>query len=787
MKKTRIIAVIASFALALFPLWALAQSSLGAGGTGWSTSSVGDLIVGTSSTIRYSRLPIGTSGFVLQSSSTSPFKIEWVATSTLGFSTGSGTNYWAIGNGTLYNSTSTDNVGIGTAAPVSTLNVFSSTTAEQVRVSFSPTQYLSTSVASNGNATFQPTGSLFMRAGGGSSLGLGVASTNYFTLTTALGAFPAVNVSVGTTSSVTRLFVQGAAGTNPFAVASSTGIQMLTLTQGGNLGIGTTTPSSSLTVAGDASIQSNLFLGSNVLAPQLNAFGSGYHQFFMATSSNDITGADFWNTSSGPLAGSILSFNNASTTRGNIGFSRRYLASIVASGPNFQGALVGANSLTPNSVALFTNDGNTIIGAATTSPVGTTAIGNIDLYTGGDTFYSGLPDFRLNNLGNATIGLGTTTAVARLHIKGTSTMPVFSAVTGAGVDALFIKQAGEVGIGTSTPSSPLHVIGRITDTMNGAGLNAALRTDLGRTNTAGDGVMWENYTNTQVTPDFFGKQGFKFEGGTLDANKQYQVYAADSSAPKFVVAGNGNIGIGTSTPLASLDIKGTAGFMSIRVSSSTGVSLFEIEQNGNIGIGSTTPSCLFSVQVSANVYSCMRGSEITQVSSNASTPVMRIQGNGTADLLQVQDGILPALYVRDGGNVGIGTSTPDARLKVIGSGNATSSVLSVATSTGTSVFSINGSGHVTTGGGTPAVSSCGTSPSISGNDTSGTVTTGTGVVTSCTITFAIPRSNANPKVLVNTNGGLNVAGGTSAKSGTAVTFSFSGTIAGGSFDYLIVD
>jgi hypothetical protein len=49
-------------------------------------------------------------------------------------------------------------------------------------------------------------------------------------------------VGIGTITPTTTLFVQGKGGTNPFAISSSTGSQLLTVTQAGNVGIGTTTP-----------------------------------------------------------------------------------------------------------------------------------------------------------------------------------------------------------------------------------------------------------------------------------------------------------------------------------------------------------------------------------------------------------------------------------------------------------------------------------------------------------------------------------------------------------------
>ena len=77
------------------PFLVSAQTALYSGGTGLGTSTAGDLLVGTSSTLRYSRLPIGLAGTVLQASSTAPFKMTWVATSSLGILGGGITNLYA--------------------------------------------------------------------------------------------------------------------------------------------------------------------------------------------------------------------------------------------------------------------------------------------------------------------------------------------------------------------------------------------------------------------------------------------------------------------------------------------------------------------------------------------------------------------------------------------------------------------------------------------------------------------------------------------------------------------
>lgn len=133
--------------------------------------------------------------------------------------------------------------------------------------------------------------------------------------------------------------------------------------------------------------------------------------------------------------------------------------------------------------------------------------------------------------------------------------------------------------------------------------------------------------------------------------------------------------------------------------------------------------------------------------------------------------------------VGIGTTTPQTTLSI----QPTAGVVpfAIASSTGTSLFSVDGAGHIITGGGTPSISTCGVTPSVSGNDTAGTITVGSGVVTACTLTFAKVRTNAPRVVGCVPNSAL--ACGVTSKSTSAVTFSFAATLGSGTVDYLIVE
>lgn len=114
----------------------------------------------------------------------------------------------------------------------------------------------------------------------------------------------------GTTSaSVASIFLQSQAGINPFAIASSTGTQLLTLTQAGALGLGTSTPSglgitierTGLSGTTTAGITQYLTFANSVASAQ--QFGNNT---YMRTT----------NTATTTLVGSILRIED-STTYGN--------------------------------------------------------------------------------------------------------------------------------------------------------------------------------------------------------------------------------------------------------------------------------------------------------------------------------------------------------------------------------------------------------------------------------------------------------------------------------------
>ncbi len=90
-------------------------------------------------------------------------------------------------------------------------------------------------------------------------------------------------------------------------------------------------------------------------------------------------------------------------------------------------------------------------------------------------------------------------------------------------------------------------------------------------------------------------------------------------------------------------------------------------------------------------------------------------------------------------------------------------------------------GHIITGGASATVSSCGTSPSVTGNDTAGVITTGSGTVLACTLNFAV--AYAAPPVCIGEPNTTSTQPDIQSVSASAVTFGFSSTLTSGKLYY----
>ncbi len=357
------------------------------------------------------------------------------------------------------------------------------------------------------------------------------------------------NVGIGTTSPTSSLFVQAGANVNPFTVASSSGQSVMVITNQGNVGIGTTNPQFPLDVTGGINLTGRLTL-QNI--QKIN-----------------------WADNSG------LRSNGSSQLVFHFGGS--------------DGAILGYQSLS--------------------------------LYSGVNPPSGGL-------IVSGNVGIGTTSPTSNLYVQGSGSVNPFNIASSSGTSELYVSTAGNVGIGTTSPTALLSV--------NAKGTTDPF--DIYSTTTGGS-VLHVTYqgnvgigtTSPQATLNVYGS-------GTTNPF----LVSSSSGSTLMVINNQGNVGIGTTSPTSSLFVQAGANVNPFTVASSSGQSVMVVTNQGNVGIGTTAPGAALQVAASNG-----NGTAITKFT----------QTNGTASVIVLDNGKMA---------IGPGTGNPSGNLDITGpTGGAT--------------------------------------------------------------------------------------------------------------------
>ena len=241
-------------------------------------------------------------------------------------------------------------------------------------------------------------------------------------------------------------------------------------------------------------------------------------------------------------------------------------------------------------------------------------------------------------------GAGGIMSQGALSIFSSSTGPttsVFSIDTVASSSIIKVLANGNIGIGTSTPASALHIGGNgalsfgtipaltgairlstntginvrnaaNTADMNLISLNSGNQTIIGNATGASLFSSDVGFTSdntfdigggTRSPRNIFAKSTLTAGGATSFATLSVQgsgtanpfTILSSTASTMFTILTNGRIGINSSTPVATLGIQGTAGSDLFEVASSTGASLLRILQNGFVGINNGAPTAKLTV------------------------------------------------------------------------------------------------------------------------------------------------------------------------------------------------
>jgi trimeric autotransporter adhesin len=225
-----------------------------------------------------------------------------------------------------------------------------------------------------------------------------------------------------------------------------------------------------------------------------------------------------------------------------------------------------------------------------------------------------------------------------------------------GNNSLFVSGSGNVGIGTTTPTQKLEVNGAIL--IEGNDTNNKL-------------ILGANIAQTFSLGTYF--NGF-FDTFFIE-------YSAFGTPKLLNIQGNGNIGIGTTTPTSRLQVKGsgtTSATTAFRVENANASGSMVVLDDGNVGIGTTTPSYKLDVagdiiarDIYPTIYVDHSGTVLGGIRADATTKLEF--KTLTTSPLSFQVNSDEKMRITDSGTVGIGTYSPTAKLQVKGSGttNAT--------------------------------------------------------------------------------------------------------------------
>ena len=626
---------------------------------------------------------------------------------------------------------SSGNVGIGTTSPTAKLHVVApnGTNVGSGNFNFILDAQDVNSVDSNG---------LLVKGGANNSAGTTFAIQDYSGNTDFM-VNGAGNVGIGTTSPGTKLHISvpggssqltlertgGGAGKVVLAGAAEGlivyddlyGPKMYVGTSGtynGNVGIGTTSPDSKLNILSTGIDDEALVIQDNARKIKI-----GRDSIKVTDLSNAVANMYLQGDGSNVILPNAASRLGIGTTNPGqkldvIGGVGAWAANNTSTLQLFNGRLVGAGRQIAN---LVSYNGN----------------GALDLYDGANTLKIHIQGSGNSYFNAGNVGIGTTSPSQKLDVDGNVSLGKYSGsdfdkriglndaagaygagssyiefeeLSGTGTanfnkggnirfynhlfaggtsETLTLLANGNVGIGTTSPGYKLHVEGSVAlDVMPGHESEGSVRIGRYDFNTSRYNDI-KSYVSSTESSNYL---KFSVHGGVENA-----------TVDVMTLKGNGNVGIGTTSPNAKIDLVGgdvtgglkisadkvTSAFFAFgadanetRITSTSyggykpltihtgGSESMRIDSSGNVGIGTTSPGSKLSIGGTTGSYSSGIGFEPTGTGARVYRTFIATDGGFRFD--DVTAGFLTRLAITSSGNVGIGTTSPDAKLQVAGGG-----------------------------------------------------------------------------------------------------------------------
>jgi hypothetical protein len=514
----------------------------------------------------------------------------------------------------------------------------------------------------------------------------------------------------------------------------------LTIQNDGNVGIGTTSPSSKLQVNGaikisdtndlnigyfdtvengfvnlnynnhaDTLLGVNMKLNSDHDIQTINAHGQLRGSAIVFGGNGHNNGANSINFYSKPsaiaTAGTIYTANSAEMVlkQANLGIGTTTPTGTLTAFKATTGLIGATNNATIalSSSAVLNNHSTLTFGfqpAGTYAPahfsfVTTNATGNTKgdfLFATRDLTTDSSPIERLRITSGGNVGIGTTSPVEKLEVAGSIIIPNGSqyrsklangtnrVLLGANSDntvtigdgstgwtslrffpgsseAMRINANGNVGIGTTTPAVRLDVLGqaRITSASNS---NHGLRLEASNEflNDVNSPGIFTSAGGTSTYTPFSSAGGHLILEGRKSAIRDIYFKVGDTTTPQHVMTGAGNVGIGTTTPANTLHVESNSSVPTVffKQNAAWNNSNFALSVEGYTNLNGFRINAADGVR---GLYKITSGGTLGFATIGSDTPITFTQ-SATEERMRIAIG----------GNVGIGTTTPGEKLEIAG-------------------------------------------------------------------------------------------------------------------------
>jgi len=353
-----------------------------------------------------------------------------------------------------------------------------------------------------------------------------------------------IGIGSGNTTPTQTLYIQGSSAEsgNVFAVANSIPTTLFTIQNAGNVGIGTNNPGVRLDVSGSTRTTTLSITGSNT--DTLLRIDSPASSSILFVSGSGNVGIGTNNpTSSLHIVGTTTAQSIVPTAHNtyDIGttltrFRNMYLQQAITAGSGYFSFLYFLTT----DLRIFNS----------TSPVTQVGkwFGNGNLLIGSSTIDNG---YRLQVIDSGS-------ASGSVFISGSASQPLLIASSSAGT-ALFVSGSGRVGVGVNNPNANLHTTGTFSlgtggDSLGQTGAFQYIGSNIFYFNNIAGTRGFQIFTNT-------GTINGAIAGGILSARGGSGIILMGDNVRTtyndlIIASGSGYIGIGTSTPSASLHISG---------------------------------------------------------------------------------------------------------------------------------------------------------------------------------------------------------------------------------------